>query len=116
MAHTPGPWSQHGKGGCECGQIFGPDGNVLVAEVLGPSHLSIEGPDCVPSRDRQIANCALIAAAPDLLAALKAMVEPWHGFSDVELKRRHLMGAIDTPDLERIAQARAAIKAAEGGA
>ena len=39
--------------------IFGPDGNVLIAVVQGPSHLD---------------DARLIAAAPDLLAALQASV------------------------------------------
>lgn len=68
--HTPGPWNEHGRGGCPCGQIFGPDGNVLIATVYGPSHLDdIEGPDCVPSESHQQANAHLIAAAPDMLAS-----------------------------------------------
>lgn len=59
--HTPGPWhvgphyksdveSQHGRI-CDCGITRGPNGE---------------------------ANARLIAAAPDLLEALKEMVE-WHG-------------------------------------
>ncbi len=73
--HTPGPWEEHGKGGCECGLIFGPDGNSNICLVYGPSHLaSDDGPDCVPNRDAQQANARLISAAPDLLAALQAVV------------------------------------------
>lgn len=66
---TPGPWSEHGKGGCECGQIFGPDGNAVIAIVQGPNHLGPDGPDCVPNREAQQANARLIAAAPDLVEA-----------------------------------------------
>jgi hypothetical protein len=109
MAHTPGPWVNNDGlvYGVESRERFAPYPSLDIFDAgEWPGEL----------RDEAMANAALIAAAPDLLAALKAMVEPWHGFSDVELKRRHLMGAIDTPDLERITQARAAIKAAEGGA
>lgn len=66
---TPGPWSEHGKGGCECGQIFGPDGNAVIAIVQGPKHLSMFSPDCVPNSAAQQANARLIAAAPDLAEA-----------------------------------------------
>lgn len=56
MAHTPAPWKVDGK--YTYNAIFGGDNNSrLVAEV----------PDA--------ADAALIAAAPELLAALKDMVE-----------------------------------------
>ncbi len=54
------------------------------------------------------ANARLIAAAHDLLAALKAMIEPYNGFSLAEVSRR-----VDVPELDRIAQARAVIRRAE---
>lgn len=33
--HTKGPWAEHGKGGCQCGEIWDVTGNVLVARALG---------------------------------------------------------------------------------
>lgn len=75
MPHTPGPWSEHGNGGCECGQIFGPDGNVVVAIVMGEKNRGDEGPDAVPTTPLQQGNARLIAAAPDLLEAVKALME-----------------------------------------
>lgn len=61
-AAAPRPWSEHGMGGCECGQIFGPDGNAVICIVQGPMHLA-NGPDCVPDREAQRANARLIVAA-----------------------------------------------------
>lgn len=60
-AHTPGPWE------------VVPQGNVPAEEVL---ELWIRGPNLIlPYRvavsDEDIANARLIAAAPDLLAALE---------------------------------------------
>jgi hypothetical protein len=85
--HTKGPWSEHGKGGCECGMIFGPDGNVLVAIVQGPSHLDIEGPDCVPTAATQKANARLISRAPALLAMVERLAAFWSDLSDGDLTK-----------------------------
>ena len=71
---TPRPWAEHGKGGCECGQVFSPDGNAVIAIVQGPTHLGLEGPDCVPSSEAQIANAALIVKAVNLHDELVAML------------------------------------------
>lgn len=67
--HTPGPWQLHGKGDCPCGTIFDATGDCYVARAFGPADIN----DCdpIPNEAAQIANAALIAAAPDLLAALK---------------------------------------------
>jgi len=57
--HTPGPWV-YGKTG------YVKSGDCYIAEVL-------HGPDC-PDADEVKANARLIAAAPDLLAALEKCV------------------------------------------
>lgn len=59
--HTPGPWGFDPT----VGSIYHDDGDVrpLVASVMT---------DCV-SDEQAEADCRLIAAAPDMLAALKAM-------------------------------------------
>lgn len=54
--HTPGPWEYRD----DQGQIFGP--TFLVAELVAAD-----------TREQSSANGRLIAAAPDLLAALKAL-------------------------------------------
>jgi hypothetical protein len=48
-----------------------------------------------------------------LLVALKAMLEPWDGFTVAELNRRHRFGLLDEPQLIRILAARCAVAAAE---
>ena len=56
----------------------------------------------------------LLAAAPELYEALAEMLSLWEGFSKDELKRRHLLGFIDTPALERIFAGRAVLAKARG--
>lgn len=57
MPHTQGPWYFHGR------EIFGDGGSISFATVFEPSHGLTE--------QEQRANARLIAAAPELLAALK---------------------------------------------
>lgn len=63
---------------------------------------------------------ALIVAAPDLLAAAKAFVEPYCGFSDAESHRRIARSGWDFADriyaetLRHVLAFRAAIQKAEG--
>jgi hypothetical protein len=71
---TKGPWSEHGKGGCSCGQIFGPDGNAVICMVFGPGNVGSDGPDCFPNAAGQKANALLISAAPDLAEALSRIL------------------------------------------
>jgi hypothetical protein len=62
--HTPGPWKRcrENRGGCECGQVWDASGKIHVA-TAEYAH--------VQSFDEARANVRLIAAAPDMLAALK---------------------------------------------
>jgi hypothetical protein len=71
MNHTKGPWAEHGKGGCPCGEIWDATGDCLVATVYGPSHLGLDGPDCVPGEQAQKDNARLIAGAPAMFDALR---------------------------------------------
>jgi hypothetical protein len=57
--HSPLPWASRG------GEIVAADG-VVVARVDGPNRV-----DLIPTRD---ANRALLAAAPELLEALEAVL------------------------------------------
>ena len=81
--HTPGPWSVDA---------------IETTLVRGPDRYPIADPE---RHFREIteceANARLIAAAPDLLAALKMMISDWDG------------------EPEDIAEAQDAIRNAEGG-
>lgn len=59
--HTAGPWKVEMGHTLELIVADTPDGPVSVAEVLD---------DCHPDGEQQRANARLIAASPDLLAAL----------------------------------------------
>jgi|2_EtaG_2_1085320.scaffolds.fasta_scaffold328224_2 hypothetical protein len=66
--HTPGPWSQENEHGEDRHIVRDSNGN-LVADAAGPNTLK---DSC------REANARLITAAPDLLAALRQMME-WGG-------------------------------------
>lgn len=57
--HTPGPWQADGP--------FVRDGTCSVADAR-PTHADVTG-------DEVLANARLIAAAPELLAACKALMD-----------------------------------------
>lgn len=67
--HTPGPWRTcaANDGRCSCGLIWSIPADVVVTQLSddedSPQRTSDEG----------AANAALIAAAPDMLAALEAV-------------------------------------------
>jgi len=93
--HTPGPWRADGENVCEV------DTDDVIAQP-GDNFSAIN-----PSQTLE-ANAKLIAAAPFLLFALKAL---WTEAGEL------LNGAIDTQALRYTHdQARAAIKAAKGDA
>jgi hypothetical protein len=65
-AHTPGPWK------IDAGNwIWGPDGFPIAACDQGAFDHNRAGECC--------ANADLIAAAPELLAALQAVADYWAG-------------------------------------
>lgn len=114
MAHTPGPWIN--DGGLVCGREtrarFVP-GSRFPSDSPFPPGVSQdifdanEWPDEL--HDEAMANAALIAAAPDMLAALEAMVLPFALISDEVLRQYP-----DTPQPIAILAARAAIRSAKG--
>lgn len=73
--HTPGPWRYIQRGTQVWGKSVGGcqmiESEHLIADVCGWGHLQYL-PDGVEVQD---ANGRLIAAAPDLLESLKAMVK-----------------------------------------
>jgi len=60
---TPGPWSHDGFV-----TVFGPNGLSVAHTSSGIRHYG---------EDSAIANAHLIAAAPEMYAALKAIIEQW---------------------------------------
>lgn len=75
-AHTPGPWSvphfaEDGK--CKCGYVLCESYMGAIATVHHSPTRSIEDGDN-PPLDEAKANAHLIAAAPDMLAALEGIV------------------------------------------
>ena len=70
--HTPGPWRV----------------GVINHMVFGPPNVT-SGPEIITSSIRKKSDSHLIAAAPDLLAALETLVDkgkPWGGYSPDELE------------------------------
>lgn len=75
IKHTPGPWRICGndRGGCKCGNVWSKKHDFVVARAI--SKLSYGQLDEGCSEETAVANARLIAAAPDLLAALEKIVE-----------------------------------------
>ena len=104
--HTPSPW-EHLRQGIE---IQSEDGNhevhafvngipVPVCEVYANMHCEHDDPigEYMISKQEGIANLLLIAAAPDLLEALKALVadlKPYMGQGRMDDKIRNAIAAI----------------------
>ena len=104
--HTPGPWEVGYDDGSGEEHITGPDDNERIAAIRwGCSCCQ----DTSPLTPKEQANARLIAAAPDLLAALKglfencAMIHRHWGDND---NQREASAAVDA--------ARAAIAKAKG--
>lgn len=87
--HTPGPWTARPEDNYRRAEVTWNERGDPIAEVFGPS------------RDQRQANARLIAAAPDLLKALRAVMGGQ-------------IGGQPDMDAERFRLARAAIAKAEG--
>ena len=77
--HTPGPWSEgDGRHGRWDYMVYGHDGKIVA-----DCHHGIRKDD-----GTIVSNVALIAAAPDLLAALETIVKytTWDAFGDMHLR------------------------------
>ena len=82
ISHTPGPWS--------CGEENVGGGFNIYSGALRIAHTSIQArvfkPETRPiAEDEAKANAYMVAAAPDLLASLKEMLEIYWGEGDGEL-------------------------------
>ena len=101
MQHTPGPWHRNIKPATHYNTIFaGRNTHVAHLAVQGKTEAEVE------------ANCTLIAAAPDLLKALRALASTARTFRNVP-KEEQEWTSIDDDALKA---AFAAIAKATGGA
>jgi len=66
--HTPGPWTQGRVGETQCFDLIGPNVTGRGQEVVGTLR-------ALQSTTIDAANAALIASAPDLLAALEGAAQ-----------------------------------------
>ena len=101
--HTPGPWRSLNFGT----EVRTEDMRTAVASLgMGYDHEDGDG--------RRTANARLIAAAPDLLAALRALVEVAEGYEKSDTEAAEDSG--EEPYVApRIKAARSAIARATGG-
>jgi hypothetical protein len=109
-SHTPGPWPvpHFATGhGCDCRYILAGEHMGGIAEVYvdNGKKVSDGGNDCPPIEEAK-ANARLIAAAPELLAALKRIV--------AEVDRPQTGAPVVGGVLRAIAESRDAIAKAEG--
>lgn len=69
--HTPGPWHTGQSTGSDC-RIYAPTENHAIARTYGPELNGIGV--CALTGPKNKADARLIAAAPELLAALEALI------------------------------------------
>jgi len=100
--HTPGPWTIHSEAANAA------SGSPINSEIRGGHHVVVRLGTM--HADSTKANARLIAAAPDLLAALQAIVNKAHPRADyLNGDATHYIGPKELVDA-----ARAAIAKAEG--
>ena len=99
MSHTPGPWTQD-----EYGSVKTPSGETLLVEGVALAGRSTE---------ETRANARLIAAAPDLLAALKLAFQALDAIGDEMTVGERYTNAGQYL-IDSLNPARDAIKKAEG--
>lgn len=100
--HTPGPWFTFANGACVGGPA-GHLGNPSGADTAGIAHCGM----ALRTHSEVQANAALIAAAPELLEALKLALRDLNGGSDSLTATEHK---------QAFHMARAAIAKATGSA
>jgi hypothetical protein len=106
--HTPGPWGVRTSQKGLPAQIVAPNESTSAPGKVGTS-ITRWGSISLPSSDEGQANARLIAAAPDLLAALDGLV------SSLEPMVVTLAdGTVNAIETQEVAAARAAIAKARG--
>ena len=109
--YTPGPWREcgRGRGGCQCHQVWSMEAEVVVAVALGEGDHHMYG-ETLRDEAQVKANARLIAAAPEMYEALKA-IQAWLLFNDKLLDPK---GLWNEEFVKANNAACAAISAAEG--
>jgi hypothetical protein len=99
VAHTKGPWTACKQGSCDCGFIWDASENIHVATAHDVSALGTDyyGSGLAVSAEEREANARLIAAAPELLEALKSVIES-EALSSVEQLVTGWRGPADKPN------------------
>jgi hypothetical protein len=88
--HTPGPWETDSKGPFLCGgdsrgvDAVSPCGTMVMREICAVMLDTGDGDESSLELLQDLANLRLIAAAPDLLAALVATMENDGFFSTID--------------------------------
>lgn len=106
VRHTPGPWHPGhlgSDGKCQCRSVCdeGYAGGICTVHVGNGLPIGDGGNDA-PPRDEAVANMYLIAAAPDLLAALEAVMAEWregYGLQCVDQVRAAIAKAHPSRDI-----------------
>lgn len=101
--HTPGPWRQY------------PGDPLIIADEMGSSLGEMTPGDPYIGHDEALANAALVAAAPDVLASERENLKVLENLLAYLRKHESSLPPLSTSSLEvRIEATRAAIAKAEG--
>jgi hypothetical protein len=93
--HTPGPWLIEEGDDDECYHIYSPDDGIGTMYIAK---------DIDQGKDHGLADAKLIAAAPDLLEACKALIDADH--------YEHFAVRLNDQEMEGLNKIKAAIKKA----
>ena len=108
--HTPGPWINIAEDESGYPVISGPD-DTNIAQILCPLSTS-KGKDVGELLEEVIANKNLIAAAPDMLAALEGVLIHLNRIQD---EKNKLNNPLDDDNMDAISYVEQAIAKAKGG-
>ena len=75
MEYTKGPWRACHNGECSCHMVWSIPHDCVVAVGIGAKDVDYTGGDGIVNESIIAANTRLIAAAPDMYEALKAMAD-----------------------------------------
>jgi hypothetical protein len=95
--HTPGPWKFDKEYGNAMDELYGPDGRAIAAVWTRRCSVATHVRECYKTDKEGAANIRLIAAAPELLEAMRECITDedcralvGEEYSDLERARRRL--------------------------